>query len=78
MEITAFVEAEDENSALEVGHTALREEADNCWEADVRVREVTHRNWPRDISWSNSALVYGTSNDTTLGSWLATLPVREK
>ena len=78
MEVTAFVEADDSNSALEVGHAALREEADNCWEADVDVREVTHRNWPREGGWDNSALVYGATNDTTLGSWLAMLPEREK
>lgn len=73
MEVVAFVEAEDENSALEIGHNALREEADNCWDA-IESREVTHREWVLEGGWNDRALVYGCKSDKTLGSWLEALP----
>jgi hypothetical protein len=76
MEVSAFVEAEDEASALEVGVSALREEADNGFGEDILVSEVTHRNWPRDPAWSDSSLVYGAPHSTTLGVWLSKLPPR--
>lgn len=73
MEVVAFVEADDENSALEVGHSALREEADACWDA-IQSREVTHQDWALDNGWNDRSLVYGCKSDTMLGTWLKALP----
>jgi len=78
MEVSAFVEAEDEASAIELGIAALREEADNCFEEALDVDEVTHRNWPRGGGWDDSSLVYGAPRDTTLGVWLSKLPPRTR
>lgn len=77
MEVVAFVEADDESSALEIGHNALREEADNCWDV-INTREVTHRDWALEGSWNKASLVYGCKSDTTLGSWLTDLPKPSK
>ncbi len=78
MEVSAFVEAEDEASALDVGISALREEADNFYSDDIEVSEVTHRNWPRDVAWNDTSLVYGAPSSTTLGVWLSKLPPRTR
>ena len=78
MEVTAFVEAEDATSALEVGHAALREEAGNFWDADVDACEVTHQDWTLEGGWDRKSLVYGATKDTTLGSWLAQLPKKAR
>lgn len=77
MEVVAFVEADDENTALEIGHRALREEADNCWDA-IDTREVTHRGWSLEGGWNETSLVYGCDTDTTLGTWLIDLPKQSK
>lgn len=74
MEVTAFVEAEDEPSAQQLGEAALREEASNLWDPILDLRQVTHRDWPLEGGWDKRSLVYGAAHDTTLGSWLAMLP----
>lgn len=74
MEVTAFVEAEDERTAQQLGEAALREEAEHLWDPVLDLVPVTHRNWPLEGGWDRSSLVYGAEKDTTLGSWLALLP----
>lgn len=78
MEVTAFVFAEDSETAEDVGRAALKEEADNCWDTPIDISEVTHQDWPYVGGWNRGSLVYGADQEIRLDTALSRLPKSAK
>lgn len=62
-EVVAYVLAEDEVEAQEVGQDAFLEEIHNMNLADVDIAEVGNARWPLAKGWTPQSLVYANGED---------------
>ena len=71
-EIYAYVMAENEEEAREVGHEALGDQ--HYSSSDIKTEEVKGKDHCLMSDWEPESLVYGTDTDTTLAEAMKDLP----